>query len=273
MSSNGRANSTLRLKCGVPTIARSVLRNYGGTMPTFRFALFASVAELVLRSAALAQPAPVPAPQQQPVPASTPTPDAPPNPSAPPDQGPPADPSPPVNSPPPPVQSPPPDQTIPEMVGPLAPHVDDKPAPRKQVGFQRNFAGSVQLDYMAIPTEKTGRDVALDGATTEVSLKLAMDFNSHVSASVKVCYACHGFETGMAYFDLRAIDELDVRVGRFTPRSVSSHCVTIPRTTARATSRSSTTWAAWCGYRVERGHPAGAVGRQRSRDQRHSLFR
>ncbi len=70
---------------------------------------------------------------------------------------------------------------------------------------------------MAIPTEKTGRDVALDGATTEVSLKLAMDFNSHVSASVKVCYACHGFETGMAYFDVRAVDELDVRVGRFTP--------------------------------------------------------
>ncbi len=34
-------------------------------MRIFRFALFASVAELVVLSAALAQPAPVPAPQQQ----------------------------------------------------------------------------------------------------------------------------------------------------------------------------------------------------------------
>ena len=93
----------------------------------------------------------------------------------------------------------------------------DKQPPRAEIGFRRNFAGSIQLDYMAIPTETTGREIALDGATAEVSLKVAMDFNHNVSASVKMCVACHGFEVGMAYFDLRARDELNVRAGRFTP--------------------------------------------------------
>ncbi|HEY1556512.1 MAG TPA: hypothetical protein VGF94_16870 [Kofleriaceae bacterium] len=100
----------------------------------------------------------------------------------------------------------------------LPEHVDDKPAPKPaQVGFRRNFAGSIQLDYMYIPTEKTGRDVALDGATAEASLKVAMDFNSRMSASVKVCVSCHGFEVGMAFFDVRFADELNFRAGRFTP--------------------------------------------------------
>jgi hypothetical protein len=34
---------------------------------------------------------------------------------------------------------------------------------------------------------------------------------------VKVCVACHGFEVGMAFFDIRVVDQLNVRVGRFTP--------------------------------------------------------
>jgi hypothetical protein len=83
--------------------------------------------------------------------------------------------------------------------------------------IDRNFAGSVQLDYMAIPSEKRGRDIALDGATVELSLKLAVDFGDHVTANVKVCVACHGVETAMAFFDLRVADELNFRVGRFTP--------------------------------------------------------
>jgi hypothetical protein len=85
------------------------------------------------------------------------------------------------------------------------------------VSLERNFAGSVQLDYMAIPTEKHGREIALDGATVELSLKLAMDFGDHVQSNVKMCVACHGLEVGMAFFDLRASDELNLRVGRFTP--------------------------------------------------------
>ncbi|HEV7557727.1 MAG TPA: hypothetical protein VGO00_19815, partial [Kofleriaceae bacterium] len=82
---------------------------------------------------------------------------------------------------------------------------------------QRNFAGSVQLDYLAVPTERVARAEVLDGATVEVSLKLAADLTDHVSANVKMCFACHGPEVGMAYFDLRANDSFNVRVGRFTP--------------------------------------------------------
>jgi hypothetical protein len=81
----------------------------------------------------------------------------------------------------------------------------------------RNFAGSIQIDYMAVPTEDVARKQAFDGATLELSMKLAMDFSPSISANVKVCYACHGFEVGMAFFDLRVADQLNFRVGRFTP--------------------------------------------------------
>src|SRR4029079_4804231 len=70
----------------------------------------------------------------------------------------------------------------------------------------RNFAGSIQLDYLAVPTEDVARKSALDGATAEVSLKLAMDFSPNLSANVKICYACHGFEVGMALFYARIRD-------------------------------------------------------------------
>jgi len=83
---------------------------------------------------------------------------------------------------------------------------------------ERNFAGSIQLDYMAIPTESVGRDIALDAATAEVSLKVTQDFGDRLTASVKLCVGCHGVETGMAFFDLRISDELSFRVGRFTPQ-------------------------------------------------------
>ncbi len=101
---------------------------------------------------------------------------------------------------------------------PAEPEPEPEPDPDKQRSkVRRNFAGSVQLDYMAIPTEKTGRKLGLDGATAEASLKIAIDFNGKISANVKACVACHGFEVGMAYFDLRVADELNFRVGRFTP--------------------------------------------------------
>ncbi len=82
----------------------------------------------------------------------------------------------------------------------------------------RNFAGSVQLDYLAVPSEDVGRELGLDGATVELSLKLAVDFNDDVSSNVKICVACHGMEVGMAFFDLRKSDLLNFRVGRFTPQ-------------------------------------------------------
>ena len=82
---------------------------------------------------------------------------------------------------------------------------------------RRNFAGSIQVDYLAVPTDDVARRQVLDGATTELSLKLAVDLGESVSASVKVCFGCHGFELGMAFFDVRLVDELYVRAGRFTP--------------------------------------------------------
>src|ERR1044071_598698 len=84
--------------------------------------------------------------------------------------------------------------------------------------FERNFAGSIQLDYMAVPTESIGRKISLDAASVEVSMKVTQDFGDNVSASIKLCVACHGIETGMAFFDLRVADELNFRVGRFTPQ-------------------------------------------------------
>jgi hypothetical protein len=82
---------------------------------------------------------------------------------------------------------------------------------------ERSFAGSIQLDYLAAPTEAQPRQSTLDGATVELSLKMTVDFSKAVSANVKVCFACHGFEAGMAYVELRQADELRLRVGRMTP--------------------------------------------------------
>ncbi len=84
--------------------------------------------------------------------------------------------------------------------------------------IERNFSGSVQLDYLGVASERVGRDLALDGATVELSLKLTVDFDDQVSSNVKVCVACHGIELGMAFFDIRQSDLLNFRVGRFTPK-------------------------------------------------------
>ena len=81
----------------------------------------------------------------------------------------------------------------------------------------RTIAGSVQLDYLAVPTSANARTFTLDGMTAELTLKMSIDFTSIASASVKVCFACHGFEAAAAFVDLRAADELSVRIGRFTP--------------------------------------------------------
>jgi hypothetical protein len=83
----------------------------------------------------------------------------------------------------------------------------------------RNFAGSAQVDYHFVPTEngRSTRSLVFDGTTVELALKLAVDFTDHLSANVKVCFGCHGFETDMAYLDYRLFDELSFRVGRFSP--------------------------------------------------------
>ncbi len=83
---------------------------------------------------------------------------------------------------------------------------------------ETRLAGSAQLDYLVVPTTMAARDLTFDGFTTELSLKLAVDVNEHVSASVKVCSSCHGLEVGVAAVDLAISDKLSLRAGRFTPR-------------------------------------------------------
>jgi len=91
--------------------------------------------------------------------------------------------------------------------------------PTSSFGLERNFAGSGQLDYHLVrqPRDTTLPRTTYDAFTAEFAFKLAVDLSDHVSANVKVCYGCHGFELGMAYFDYRVADELNVRVGRFSP--------------------------------------------------------
>src|SRR4051794_18345824 len=85
--------------------------------------------------------------------------------------------------------------------------------------LERNFAGSAQIDYNFVPTAHTAKAFpnGFDGFTTELAAKLAVDFSDHVSTNLKVCYGCHGFEADMMYFDVRVADELNFRVGRFSP--------------------------------------------------------
>jgi hypothetical protein len=91
--------------------------------------------------------------------------------------------------------------------------------PAQADGIERNFAGSAQLDYHFVPTAHDARAFpnAFDGFTTEFAGKLAVDLTDHVSANLKVCYGCHGFEADMMYFDFRVSDGLNFRAGRFSP--------------------------------------------------------
>ena len=87
---------------------------------------------------------------------------------------------------------------------------------------ERNFAGSAQLDYHLVTSDPTavaapGTSTNFQGFTLEAAVKAAIDVSDHLSANVKVCYGCHGFEADMAYFDYRVADEFNIRAGRFSP--------------------------------------------------------
>ncbi len=85
-----------------------------------------------------------------------------------------------------------------------------------------NFAGSAQIDYLWVPngprvTRAPGTGTDFRAFTLEAGLKVAVDISEHLSANVKACYGCHGFEVDMAYFDYRVADEFNLRAGRFSP--------------------------------------------------------
>ncbi len=93
---------------------------------------------------------------------------------------------------------------------------------RQAEAIEHNVAGSAQLDYHFVPTERdananAGTFSTFDGFTVEAAMKLSVDVSPHLSGNVKVCFGCHGFEADMFYFDLRAVDELNLRIGRFSP--------------------------------------------------------
>ena len=89
--------------------------------------------------------------------------------------------------------------------------------------IDRNLAGSVQLDYMFVPTSpnlnegKSAGTYGFDGFTLEATEKLSVDVSDKVSANAKVCFGCHGFELDMTYVDFRVADEFNIRAGRFSP--------------------------------------------------------
>lgn len=97
-------------------------------------------------------------------------------------------------------------------------------APSRARAVEYTIAGSTQLDYHYVPfnpansTDPRPRSHTIDGLTEELSIKLALDFSSHISGNVKMCWGCHGFELGMAFVDFRVSDALNFRVGRFNPQ-------------------------------------------------------
>lgn len=88
---------------------------------------------------------------------------------------------------------------------------------RPAAALERNFAGSAMADYHLAPANHSTRATAFDGFTTELALKAAIDVTERFSASVKVCYGCHGFELPMAHLDYRFGSAVSLRVGRFSP--------------------------------------------------------
>lgn len=92
-------------------------------------------------------------------------------------------------------------------------------SPRNAWAVDHSLSGSVQLDYHFVPTapEANARRETFDGFTTEAGVKLTADVTDHVSASVKVCYGCHGFEADMMYLDYRPLEEIGIRAGRLNP--------------------------------------------------------
>jgi hypothetical protein len=91
--------------------------------------------------------------------------------------------------------------------------------PRSAWAVDHSLSGSVQLDYMLVPTARdaNARADAFDGFTTEATVKLTADISDHLSAGVKICYGCHGFEADMAYAEYRFGEGFGIRAGRFSP--------------------------------------------------------
>ena len=143
--------------------------------------------------------------------------------------------------------------------------------------IERNFAGSAQLDYHFVPTARAAKACpsTFDGFTMEFAGKLAVDFSDNISANVKVCYGCHGFEADMMYFDCprRRRAQLPRRplqpeLRRVQPAARSGEPSPERQAAARTTWVGCSACAQW-----NMGVLAEPVPRQRARGQRHALVR
>lgn len=84
-----------------------------------------------------------------------------------------------------------------------------------------NFAGSVSLNYKTIvnrlsePADQ--RSVLMGGFNINASVKAVVDVSPFLSATVKVCYGCHGLEAINMVAELTPHPAINVRAGRFQP--------------------------------------------------------
>ena len=93
------------------------------------------------------------------------------------------------------------------------------PRPARAVDY--NFAGSVSLNYKALVTEldnpRSQRSLVFPGFNVNASVKAVVDVSPYLSASVKVCYGCHGLEVISFVAELTPHPAFNVRAGRFQP--------------------------------------------------------
>lgn len=93
--------------------------------------------------------------------------------------------------------------------------------PGRAQAVDYNFAGSVSLNYKILVNEvsepKAQRNLMLSGFNVNASAKAVVDVSPYLSATVKVCYGCHGFEALHFFADLTPHPAFNVRAGRITP--------------------------------------------------------
>lgn len=95
------------------------------------------------------------------------------------------------------------------------------PRPARAVDY--NFAGSVSLNYKTLVNEldnsnaRDQRTLMMPGFNVNAAVKAVVDVSPYLSASVKMCYGCHGLEIIGFVAELTSHRAFNVRVGRFQP--------------------------------------------------------
>ncbi len=99
---------------------------------------------------------------------------------------------------------------------------------QKAAAVEYNFAGSVSLNYKTLVNEladpntgktpvQTERSLLLSGFNLNASVKAVVDVTRYLSASVKMCYGCHGLEAASFFVELTPHPAFNIRAGRIMP--------------------------------------------------------